>query len=339
MIIQVGNINSKITGSISYQESLNEKLFKNFSKEIISVSEKKNKILRILHIVWTILRNIKKTKLVIIHSFSTKAFYITFLTALLCRLMRIKYFVLVHGGNYPARIQSSPAFVKMIFSYSSKNLSPSKYLQFHFSKLGYVFDFVPNAIDLSLFKFKERVNFKPNLLWVRAFDTIYNPQMAVFVVSLLKLNFPDVKLWMVGFKCDHSYEDTIELIKKLDLNDNIIITGVLTHSMWAKLSTEADLFINTTNIDNMPVSVLQAMALGLPVFSTNVGGIEWLIEDNENGIKCNVGDAEFMANKIKWYLENQTELKRIATNAVNIPREYEWAKVLPLWGELIKNYI
>jgi glycosyltransferase involved in cell wall biosynthesis len=338
MILQVGNLNSKITGSFSYQESLNEKLKKLFKSEIISISSKKNKLFRILEIIYFLVIKCFKIKIVVIHSFSTLAFYMTLIAAILCRLLNIKYIVIVHGGDYPNRIKKSPFFIKMIFKYSYLNISPSKYLQYEFSNLGYDFKFIPNAIDLKLFKFKERIEFKPNLLWVRAFDKIYNPTMAVLVVFQLKKKYPNVKLWMVGNKCDHSYNETVALINKLNLKDNIELTGVLSHKDWAELSQKADIFINTTNIDNMPVSVLQAMALGLPVFSTDVGGVKWLIDDKINGIKCSAGNIDEMSDKILYYLNNQKELSILSKNARDIPLALQWDLVLPLWKEILYKY-
>jgi glycosyltransferase involved in cell wall biosynthesis len=225
-----------------------------------------------------------------------------------------------------------------VFKYSYLNISPSKYLQSEFANFGYDFKFIPNAIDIELFKFKERVEFKPNLLWVRAFDKIYNPTMAVQVVFELKKKYTNVKLWMVGGKSDYTYDETVKLIGELNLKDNIEITGMLSHKDWAELSKNADIFINTTNIDNMPVSVLQAMALGLPVFSTDVGGIKWLIEDKINGITCAAGAVDEMSNKILHYLDNQKELLILSENARNIPMEFQWENVLPLWEEIIKNF-
>jgi glycosyltransferase involved in cell wall biosynthesis len=338
MIIQIGNINSSITGSVSYQESLYFELLKMTQMKMISVSGKRNKFSRIFEIISTIVKYRTKIQIAIIHSFSTNAFYITLIAALICRFFNIKYLVIVHGGDYPNRIIKTPRFVRMIFKYSAANISPSKFLQFEFGKHGYDFEFIPNAVDLNLFKFTERVEFKPNLLWVRAFDKIYNPTMAVLVVLKIKNEYPNVKLWMVGNNRDESYFETKKLIKDFDLVGNIELTGVLTHAKWAELSKKADIFINTTNIDNMPVSVLQAMSLGLPVFSTDVGGIKWLIDDNVTGIKCKVDDADEMATKILYYLRNQKKLVEISKNALDIPLAYQWENVLPLWKILLSKF-
>ena len=87
----------------------------------------------------------------------------------------------------------------------------------------------------------------------------------------------------------------------------------------------------------MPVSVLQAMALGLPVFSTDVGGIRWLIDDKINGIKCRVGDIDEMSDKILYYLNNQKELSILSKNAKEIPVSFRWDVVLPLWKEILSK--
>ena len=336
MILQIGNLNSFITGSISYQESFSEIL--NSSKfKTITVSGKKNKLLRILDITSTLIINSNKAKLIIIHSFSTNAFYITVWVSFLCRMFKLKYFILTHGGDYPNRLNNSPKLIKYAFGNAKEIICPSIYLKKHFQDAGYTCKLIPNGVDLKLFPFLDRNKFNPKILWVRSFAQIYNPLMALKVIKLLKEKFPSVSLIMVGGKKDNSYDEVIEYIKTNNLTDNVKLTGILTHSEWAEISKECDLFINTTTIDNMPLSVLQSMLLGLPVFSTNVGGIDSLIEDGITGIKIESGNATEMANKILHYLSNQNELFSIVQSARKIPVKYSWEKVLPMWIELFSN--
>jgi glycosyltransferase involved in cell wall biosynthesis len=338
MIIQVGNINSYITGSVSYQESLGEELKNgNIYDEVISVSKYKNKVLRVVDIVLCLLGNSRKTRLVLLHSFSTQAFYISVLVAFLCRVLNIKFVVLTHGGDFPTRIEKSPRLVNFTFGAALITICPSKYLLYHFEKAGFNCRFIPNAVDLNAFPFKERHKFHPNLLWVRSFAKIYNPVMAVEVLEKILVVFPQATLTMVGGKKDSSHEIVKGYIEKKGLEDRVKLTGILSQAEWAKLSQEFDIFINTTNIDNMPLSVLQAMALGLPVFSTNVGGIKYLISDGVNGVKCLPANSDDMAEKIITYLENQNNLTQIAAQAKELPFEYSWANVLPQWEKLISE--
>jgi glycosyltransferase involved in cell wall biosynthesis len=339
MLYQAGNLNSYITGSTSYQESLIEEFNKsNYRVDIIGKSKCKNKILRVIDLSLPFILNSRQIKLVIIHSFSTNAFFITVWLSFLCKLFGKKYIILTHGGDYPNRIKKSPNLVRFAFGGASEVFCPSHYLKFYFEKAGYKCLFIPNAVDLKIFPFYKREIFKPKLLWVRSFAQIYNPIMAVEVVNILKEKYPDIELVMVGGKKDESFNEVQKYINDNDLINNVKITGMLRQDEWAALSISSDIFINTTTIDNMPLSVLQAMSLGLPVFSTNVGGIEWLIEDNINGIKCKNRNPEDMANKILYFLENQSLLRDIVLKAHEIPVEYSWDKILPIWLNVLKRY-
>jgi len=78
---------------------------------------------------------------------------------------------------------------------------------------------------------------------------------------------------MVGPDKDSSLGEAKDLAKQLGVAESVTFTGVLPKAQWHQLSEKFDIFINTTNIDNMPVSIIEAMALGLPIVSTNAGGL------------------------------------------------------------------
>lgn len=84
---------------------------------------------------------------------------------------------------------------------------------------------------------------------------------------------------------------------------------------WIKLTNEYDIFINTTNIDNTPVSVIEAMALSLPVVSTNVGGIPFLIEDGKDALLSAPEDETSMYEHICQLIQNPEMARSIAINA------------------------
>src|SRR5690606_32388170 len=118
---------------------------------------------------------------------------------------------------------------------------------------------------------------KPRLLWVRSFSQIYNPVLALKIVEILKLKAMEVSLCMVGPDKDGSLQRCKEMATELNLP--VSFTGLLSKQEWIALSRDFDIFINTTNFDNMPISVMEAMSLGMPVISTNVGGLPLLIEN------------------------------------------------------------
>ena len=107
---------------------------------------------------------------------------------------------------------------------------------------------------------------------------------------------------MVGPDRDNYIKEIKSLAKKLNVKVNF--TGLLSKEEWISLSENYNIFINTANFDNMPVSVLEAMALGLPVVSTNVGGISFLLEDRKNALLVDKNDHKAMSSCIIELMNN-----------------------------------
>lgn len=334
MIIHVGNINSFITGSPSYQEFMSREFNNHFlNKRVISVSRVKNKFLRLCDVTLTFLRYSFSSPVVIIHSFSTQAFYMSLWAAILCKLFSLKYYLLLHGGNYPERILKSPKLVFFLFSNAKEVIAPSQYLKKCVELNGYACTLIYNSIDIKSLNFKVRENFEPNILWVRSFISIYNPLMAVQVFEKILLKYPEAKLTMVGGIVDQSFKMTYDYTKSSTFSDRVLFTGKLTMDEWFGLSESHSLFINTTNIDNTPLSVIQAMALGLPVFSTNVGGIPYLLKDGVTGFLSAPNDPNSMAERIVYGLENQELLKHVSLRARRQSEDLGWDKISNFWYE------
>jgi glycosyltransferase involved in cell wall biosynthesis len=153
--------------------------------------------------------------------------------------------------------------------------------------MGFQTQIIPNFIEIAHYPFKERTNIRPHILWVRSFHQIYNPKMAIEVVKKLKKTYPDVTLTMIGPDKDGSKVEVEKLIKKENLANLVTLKGKMSKQEWIQLADNSDVFINTTNFDNQPVSIIEAMALGFPIVSTNAGGMPYLIDDGETGLLVN----------------------------------------------------
>ncbi len=110
---------------------------------------------------------------------------------------------------------------------------------------------------------------------------------------------------------------------------------MLSKNEWIALSQDFDIFINTTNFDNMPVSVMEAMALGLPVISTNVGGLPFLIENDIDGILVAPNNSKAFVNAIEKLCNNPLKASNISQNARLKMEEYDWQKVKHSWIKLL----
>ena len=112
-------------------------------------------------------------------------------------------------------------------------------------------------------------------------------------------------------------------------------TGKLTKAEWIKLSNDYNVFINTTDIDNTPLSVIEAMALGLPIVSTDVGGLTFLIENDKDGILVPRQDAGAMVDSI-IKLKSDTSLKnKLITNARSKVEKFDWSTTKHKWLDLL----
>ena len=301
---------------------------------IYKSSSTSNKILRLLEMCFAIISYRTKVDYVLIDTYSTSNFYYALLTSQLCRLYKVKYLPILHGGNLPYRLKHNPKLSSLIFNNSYQNIAPSGYLKYEFEIKGYTTQLIPNVIPIANYTFKERKKITPKLLYVRAFASIYNPTMAIEVLKELKKKYPEATLCMIGPDKDGTLKDVKHLINTYGLQDSVEITGVLSKKEWHKKSKDFDIFINTTNVDNTPISVIEAMALGLPIVSTNVGGLPYLISNNIDGVLVDKEQPILMADQIAEIIE---ENKSSFAKKARIKAEgYDWNIVKHQWLEILR---
>lgn len=302
--------------------------------EIVCASDKKSFFWRILDMVLSVIRYRNQVSYILMDTYSTKAFWYAFLCSQLARLFKIKYIPILHGGNLPYRLENNPKLCQMVFANAYKNVAPSGYLKQAFEKVGYTnLISIPNAIPIHEYEFKKRTTFSPKLLWVRAFATIYNPEMAVAVLYEVLKTYPHATLTMVGPDKDGSMATTKAYAESKGLQINF--TGKLAKEEWWQLASEHDIFINTTHFDNTPVSVMEAMALGLPVVSTNVGGIPFLLTDKENALLVQDNDVEAMTKSILDLISQPERSFEMTQNARRFIAQMDWEVIKQKWKALL----
>jgi glycosyltransferase involved in cell wall biosynthesis len=333
-IVYIGNNLSVKGGSTTTIETLS----KNLEKEGLDVtiaSNKNNIFFRFFDMLFTVFKNRKKTRVVLIDTYSTLNFYYALGVSFVCRLYKIPYIPILHGGNLPKRLNTSSFLSRQLFKYAKTNVAPSEYLLEAFKQKGYHnLTFIPNAIDIKNYPFRLRENISLKLLWVRSFSRIYNPILALEILEKLVTQNIPVSLQMVGPDKDGSLDKCKKIVQEKNLP--VTFTGKLQKEEWIQLSNNCDVFINTTNYDNTPISVIEAMALGLPVISTNVGGLPFLIEDNHTGLLVPPNNAEAFVNKLIELLEDSKKTKQVSNNARKLVESFDWRGVKQKWITLLK---
>ena len=297
-------------------------------------SDKKNQILRFCDMAAAVVKNRNKVDYVLIDTYSTFSFWYAFMVSQLCRLFAIKYIPLLHGGNLPHRLDKNPVASKMIFNHSYKNLAPSGYLMDAFQKRNFPnLQFIPNTINLADYPFLEERDMQtPKLLWVRSFAQLYNPKMAVDVLHQLQKTHPNAELCMVGPDKDGSLEDTRQYAQQLGVS--VTFTGRLTKEAWVERSKNYNIFINTTNFDNTPVSVIEAISLGLPVVTTNVGGIPFLLEHGKTALLVEPNATLQMTQAILDLMNNTQLRQSLIENGRSYVENFDWEVVKTKWQKL-----
>lgn len=302
--------------------------------KVYYASSKINKVFRLLDMIYTFFKYRKKVNYVLIDTYSTSNFYYASIISQLCKLFFVRYIPILNGGNLPNRLENSPRLSASIFKNAFINISPSHYLKEVFERYGYNnIIHIPNTIVLDNYEFRKRDFRTIRLLWVRSFSKIYNPKLAVKVLKKLKENNIDASLCMVGPDSDGSLAKVKSYAKKQHLD--VIFTGKLSKSKWIDLSKDYNIFLNTTNFDNTPISVIEAMALGLPVVSTNVGGIPYLITDAVDGLLVEKNNVKAMVDAIMSIIENNKLAQALSKKARHKAEQYDWQLVRELWFKIL----
>lgn len=300
----------------------------------MQASSKQNKLLRLWDMLATIHRN-RANAVVLLATYSTSAFYFAYTCARLCRLLHVPYVPCLHGGNLPDRIKQSPRLANTYFGKSFMNVAVSGYLQKAVADGGLQCIVIPNSINIYQYPFSQRTQAQAKLLWVRSFHQLYNPQMAIKVLAALSKTHSNATLTMVGPDKDESLASCKKLAKELGVEQQVTFTGRLTKEAWIALSASHDIFINTSYADNLPVSIIEAMALGLVVISTNVGGVPYLVNNCINGFLVNANADAEMVNCVIDILKNNPLVSEISKNARTTSLQFDEKQVLKEWAAML----
>ena len=338
MILYIGNILSSKGMNPSPVELIRDEIYKSSKIEMTIASDKKNIIFRFLHMNYIYWGNYKKVSLMFIDVYSTKAFYFTLYFALISKLLSLKYIPIVHGGNIDLRIKKSKWMTKFVFKNSEINISPSRYVHNILKNNNFAVKYIPNCINFSFYKFKKRQKIRPRIIWLRSFHEIYNPNMAIKVFKIICSLYSKTKLTMIGPDKDGSLNYCQQLSKKYRIDHNIDFLGYLGKSEWIKIAKDHDIFINTSKIDNMPVSVIEMMALGLPIVSTDIGGIPFILEHGKNSLLVKNNDAQNMASQIKYLIDKPYFANEISMRAFKDSKSFSTDLVIPEWFKIINQY-
>lgn len=336
-VMLVGNFLS----ATGLYENVNAGLARRLTQDGWSVrttSKQRVKPLRLIDMVNSIWRNRRNYTVAQVDVFSGQAFLWSEAACWALRRAMKPYVLCLRGGNLPRFAQKRSSRVRRMLGNAAAVTTPSRYLQEEMRPYRDDIQVVPNPLDTTCYPFQLREDPAPRLVWLRAFDDIYNPTLAVRVVERLASDYPETSLIMVGpDKGDGSFQRTQKLAAELGVSDRIELPGIVPKTEVPNWLNRGDIFLNTTDIDNTPVSVLEAMACGLCVVSTDVGGIPYLLKDRHDSLLVPPDDVDAMTSAVQQLVSEPKLGSRISAAGREKVEPFDWSVVLPQWEELLQT--
>jgi glycosyltransferase involved in cell wall biosynthesis len=304
---------------------------------IKTASSKKNQLLRFIDMLYHFFRYGLTSDKIIIDVYSTLAFNFAFVLSIFSWIFNKKYILFLRGGNLTSRYVKSKKMVTMIFIKAYKIIAPSIYLKNYFEEMGFNVEHIPNIIELGKYPFKLRENLRPNIMAIRGFGKPYNPLMTLKAVNEIKHVIPKLKLLMLGNQDDFYYNDVINYIATNQLQDVVTIKPKCSRDEWVAISKDYDIMVSNPIIDNTPVSLIEGMALGMCIISTNVGGVRFLANDGQDSMLIKDNDSVGLVNVILELLNNNEKARSLSLNARRHAEDYDWNKIKRDWYLILNS--
>jgi glycosyltransferase involved in cell wall biosynthesis len=185
-----------------------------------------------------------------------------------------------------------------------------------------------NHVELDNFNFRERRPLRPAFLSNRNFNPIYNVACVLRAFSLIQKRFVDASLVVAG---DGSERAALEQLARDLKLENVTFTGLVAPEKMPGLCDQADIYLNASNVDNMPLSILEAFAAGVAVVTTNAGGIPYVVSHERTGLLVEMNDHEAMAAAAVSLLEDEELAAKLIHAARAECAKYRWDVVREHW--------
>lgn len=275
-----------------------------------------NQLLRPILLYADCLRYIPCSRAVVIFPHYNRGFFaFTMPAVVIARLFNKSVYYLVKGGRIPEFLQRYGRLVLPFFQWSKKIIVPSGFLAKCFDKNNITAEILADIIDLSIFRGAIKDAPQGNrLLSARNLDDpVYGIDTIIKAIPYILEHHKDVKLTILG---DGSERKRLtELVEGMSLNRVVEFAGQVSTDEVVGYMQKADLLVNASLVDNYPNAILEAMAMGLPVVTTLVGGIPYLVEDGKTAVGFAVGDSQDLGMKVAQVLGNKSLYHHLSKNA------------------------
>ncbi|MDQ3799638.1 MAG: glycosyltransferase family 4 protein [Acidobacteriota bacterium] len=292
-------------------------------------------VITTLKYLFDLLRKIPRADVVHIFSASYYGFVLSVVPAiLLARVFGKKTIINYRSGEAENFFRGWGRHFLWTLRMADAVVSPSGYLVDVFAKFGVKGRSIFNIIDTAKFNFRERESLRPIFLSNRILESLYNIECIFRAFQIIGEKFPDARLIVANDGIER--ENLKRAAREMNLK-NVEFIGLVPHDKINELYDSVDVYLNSPNFDCMPGSLIECFASGLPVVSTNAGGIPYIVADGETGLLVETNDHEALAAKAIYLLENPPAARAIIDNARKECAKYAWEAVRPQWLALYEK--
>ena len=290
-------------------------------------------LFRLVPYVWRLWRLMPQTRLVHVMANSGWAWFLLAAPALQIAVWRrVPVIVNYRGGLAPEFLACSQRRVLPLLRRANLIVVPSGFLQSVFLKYGLQTLMIPNIVDLDVFRVATTVVsplVRPHIVIARNLESIYGIDTALRAIKLVIPHFPTLRMSIAGSGPDRAMLE--RLAAELQIAERVHFTGRLEVKAMVELYCSADLMLNPSRIDNMPNSVLEALACRVPVVSTDVGGIPYLLEHGLTAWLTKPDSPQAMSAAILHVLTNSSLCEKLREEGYKVALNCGWLRVRDQW--------
>lgn len=249
----------------------------------------------------------------------------------IAKLRNCRIIINYRGGGAKDFFQNHKRFALMTLKKADSIVVPSPFLKEVFNRFDVKSHIIPNIVTLPDAQKEAQKHHNEALTFIvtRNLERIYDIKTAIVSFAKVQARFPKIKLKIAG--SGPELNSLKALTKELKVEHMVEFCGRLNRDEMNTLYQSADVLLNTSTVDNMPNALLEAQAYGVPIISSNVGGIPYIVKNGESAILINPQSPDELAQQMIRLIENPHLRAHLAKQGRENIKAYTWDHVGPQW--------
>jgi len=237
-----------------------------------------------------------------------------------------------HGGIFHTN-KSSPAkklyfsiWCRLMMKNFDRIVAVSRNDEKLFSRISKNVVFIPNGVEMKTYSKIKRKPEKNTLLFIGRLSPNKRIDRLVELVHLLKKDVPGIKLYVAGSQWRNEQKKLDALVAEKNLGKNVVFTGEISENEKLSLLSKAEFFVSASEYEGFGISVIEAMAAGLPVIANDIESFRNFIRNGENGFLINYSEPEKVKNLVMKIKDR--DLSAVSGKAREEAKKYDWAEIV-----------